>query len=529
MTQDNQNNQSEAQVPKDQTGLATGVTEQEHQQAQTDNVITHDPLTSEYNPNQIPNNDADKRLNIKFGDKFLNNWNENGIFRVMVVICSFVFILVLIGIFKFFFGGSSVPDQVDGSKTKFDAPQTNAGEAEVVTQEQYQYIRAQEAILAQRAKEKGESYTPRNLVIAQGTGTGQAVLPTTSNAANGVSADQVNGALFNSTQGLNYNGTNSQGQQGQGQQGQVQQTQYAQPQYIQIPDNASPVANQYMQSNNEFASWYEQESQRQISENEKSEGTVNTFVGKQIKALSGEDENGKRNGKNAGGYAVQTYAVAPKLIADNGQNFTGNGQQGSGNLNYGGGSSVNGSNTGNGKVLIPAGTRVTARLLNDVNTDDGDQVFAQFVTGKLKGRKVLGSVKKSQDNIQFSMTRVLSDGKQSEFSIDAVGQTLQGSFGMATHIDRHIMKNSAAMVASGVAKGYGNAYRDNATNTAYTNGAVIVNQQDPSNKRIAGNIAGQLGEDFGSKIESIYGNKPTTFRTPVGTVFYIFVNKDITE
>ena len=297
MTQDNQNNQSEAQVPKDQTGLATSVTEQEHQQAQADNVITHDPLSSEYNPNQIPNNDADKRLNMKFGDKFLNNWNENGIFRVMVVICGFVFILVLIGIFKFFFGGSNVPDQVDGSKTKFDAPQTNAGEAEVVTQEQYQYIRAQEAILAQRAKEKGESYTPRNLVIAQGTGTGQAVLPTTSNAANGVSADQVNGTLFNSTQGLNYNGANSQGQQGQ--QGQVQQTQsqYAQPQYIQIPDNASPIANQYVQNNNEFASWYEQESQRQISENENVENCYMNVVAKDSTFLSYKITNGNVLGK----------------------------------------------------------------------------------------------------------------------------------------------------------------------------------------------------------------------------------------
>ena len=66
-------------------------------------------------------------------------------------------------------------------------------------------------------------------------------------------------------------------------------------------------------------------------------------------------------------------------------------------------------------------------------------------------------------------------------------------------------------------------------NTTYTNGAVIVNQEEPSNNRIMGNVVGQLGEDFGSKIDSIYGNKPTTFRTPVGTVFYIFINKDITE
>ncbi len=541
MTQDNQNSQS---VPNDQN-IDVGQTDQNNgvdlvqTEQNQDTHVNSDGINDTYNPNAIRPNDADERINMKFGEKFMKNWNENGIFRFMVIIGTFIAIILLIGIFKLFFAGSKTPDQIDASKTKFDAPETNVGQAEEVTPEQYQYIRQQEAILAQQAQQRGESFTPRNLVIRQSNGQGQAVLPATNNAANGVTSGQVNGTLFNSTQNLSYSGNTAQGQQvpanGQAAQGQVQQTQYSQPpQYVQLaPDYASPAAQQYVQNNNEFASWYDQESQRQISENDKSETTLYGFVEKQIKRLSGEDQ--KNGGNKRTGYAVSTYAVENPNSVDgtntgNGQ-ITGNGNQGNGsNLNYGGANSANGTNTGNGKkILIPAGTRVTARLLNDVNTDDGDQVFSEIMTGKLKGRKVIGNVRKTQDNIQFTLSRVLSDGVKPEFSIDATGQTLQGSFGKATYIDRHIIKNSTAMIASSAAKGYGNAYRDYLGNTTYTNGAVIVNQEEPSNKRIMGNVVGQLGEDFGSKIDSIYGNKPTTFRTPVGTVFYIFINKDITE
>ncbi|WP_436899608.1 DotG/IcmE/VirB10 family protein [Acinetobacter gyllenbergii] len=531
MTQDNQNPQS---VPNHQDVDAGQTDHNNHEdQAQAGQVDSSHDVES-YNPNDIRHNNADDRINMKFGEKFMKNWNENGVFRFMVIIGVFISLVLLIGIFKLFFSSSKTPDQIDASKTKFDAPETNVGQAEEVTPEQYQYIRQQEAILAQQAQQRGESFTPRNLVIRQSTGQGQAVLPATNNAANGVSTEQINATLFNSSQNLNYSGSQTQGQpisqNGQAPQGQVQTAQYSQqsqPQYVQLaPDYASPAAQQYVQNNNDFASWYEQESQRQISENEAAQTTLYGFVDKQIKRLSGDDQ--KNNGNKRTGYAVSTYAVENPISDTTIQPNSGN-QLNSSNLISGGANSASGANLGTGKVLIPAGTRITARLLNDVNTDDGDQVFAEIMTGKLKGRKVIGNVRKTQDNIQFTVSRVLSNGVKPEFAIDATAQTLQGSFGMATHIDRHILKNSTAMIASSAAKGYGNAYRDYLGNTTYTNGAVIVNQQEPSNKRIMGNVVGQLGEDFGSKIDSIYGNKPTTFRTPVGTVFYLFINKDITE
>ncbi len=178
--------------------------------------------------------------------------------------------------------------------------------------------------------------------------------------------------------------------------------------------------------------------------------------------------------------------------------------------------------------MIPAGTRSIARLLGEVNTDDGNQVFAQVTNGPLKGRKVFGTVSKSNDNIQFKIDRVLSDGKNKEFSIDAVGQTLQGSYGMATYIKRHTLQRYGALIASGIAQGYGQAYSQAYGQQTYTSGATVIETKDPSGERIAGNIIGQVGQNASQEIQQI-GRKQVTYITPVGTVFYIFFNQDVTE
>ena len=511
MTQDNQNIQSDAPNQN-----------MDHQDTYPNALDDGD---DGYDPSRVKANDADQRINLKFGEKFVKNWQENGVFRVVIIIVGVITAFILIGFLKFMFGGSDAPTQVNSNK--FDAPNTSATEAEIVTPEQYQYIRAQEAVLAKRAQESGESFTPRNLKIStEPQNGGQAVLPSTTNGSTGVTSDQINGSLYNTSQGLNYNGATAQ-TTAMNQNGSNQQFQQ-QPQYIPVADYAQPAANQFIQSNNQFAGWYSEETVRQNELNDKAQTDLYTHLEKQIKGLSGED---RKNSNNAGksNFAAKSYAVAQTNSVNGDNSVNGQGQI---NTLLGAGASANGQNSANGKAsntLVTAGTRLTARLLNDVNTDDGTQVFAEIMSGKLKGRKVIGAVTATQDNIQFKMSRILSNGRTPEISFDGVGQTLQGSFGMATHIDRHILKNSAAMVASSAAKGYGNAYKDTIGNTSYTGSAVIVNQEEPTNKKIAGNVIGQLGDDFGQKIESIYGNKPTTFRTPVGTVFYIFVNQDIKE
>ncbi|WP_173912857.1 DotG/IcmE/VirB10 family protein [Acinetobacter sp. Marseille-Q1618] len=522
MTQNNQNAQSD--VPNSSLGQDATDTVQDTDANQNQDI--HNPLSGGEDYSDVTRNNADTRVKQGILDKFKYQWNENGIFRIGIIIVSAITLLILFGIFKLFFGGNDAPEQV--GNIKMDTPETSAKQAEEVTPEQYQYIRQQEAILAQEAQARGESFTPRNLVIRQSDAQGQAVLPSTTNAATGLTQDQVNAALFNNTANLVNNNQPQSYTPNAEANSNVQQ-----PQYIPVdntPDYAAPIANQYVQNNNDFAGWYEQESQRQKTENEQAQTTLYGFVDKQIQRLNGaEKKNSEKNG-----FTLTSYA--PPANSTNGQ-YSGNGQ----NTDYGnsavlmnnnnGQYSGNGQNTANGQgeILVAAGTRLTARLLNEVNTDEGDQVFAQITSGKFKGRKVIGNVRKTQDNIQFNFRRVLSDGKNLEFAMDGVGQTLQGSFGMATKIDRHIIKNSTAMIASSAAKGYGKAYENSIGSTTYTNNSTIVNQEDPSNKRIAGNIVGQLGNDFGQKIETIYGNKPTTYRTPVGTVFYIFINQDIRQ
>ncbi|MDZ4011089.1 DotG/IcmE/VirB10 family protein [Acinetobacter baumannii] len=505
-----------------------------------------DPLTPEYETfeeNQtatwIPRNDADNRINMKFGDKFKLYWRENGVFRFIIITVGAVILLILFFLMKFIFR-QDAPEQINPANIKMDAPQSNTKQAEYVSQEQYTAIRKQEEILARQAAAKGESYIPRNLVIAPTDAQGQVVLPSTSNAQYGAMNPQQAG-LMNSTGQLTYANPAVAGQQGQMQQQGMQQGQ-PQPQYIpvQTQDYVSDVAANYEQNNNQFANWFDEESQRQITANKEQEQTINSFVLKQIGQITGAefDANGNMIPKSkdkktkAGSYAQKTYYTAP-ASADNSGNGSNTGNsannaQDASPFSANGNNPVNGKKSGTGKVLIPAGTRSIARLLGEVNTDDGNQVFAQVTNGPLKGRKVFGTVSKSNDNIQFKIDRVLSDGKNKEFSIDAVGQTLQGSYGMATYIKRHTLQRYGALIASGIAQGYGQAYSQAYGQQTYTSGATVIETKDPSGERIAGNIIGQVGQNASQEIQQI-GRKQVTYITPVGTVFYIFFNQDVTE
>ena len=112
MTQDNQNSQS---VPNDQN-IDVGQTDQNNgvdlvqTEQNQDTHVNSDGINDTYNPNAIRPNDADERINMKFGEKFMKNWNENGIFRFMVIIGTFIAVILLIGIFKLFFAGSKTPE-----------------------------------------------------------------------------------------------------------------------------------------------------------------------------------------------------------------------------------------------------------------------------------------------------------------------------------------------------------------------------------------------------------------------------------
>lgn len=181
------------------------------------------------------------------------------------------------------------------------------------------------------------------------------------------------------------------------------------------------------------------------------------------------------------------------------------------------------------KVLVRAGQTYRATLASTVNTDEGTEVLAKIQSGPLKGETILGTVKITEQNMQFIFTKVLRRNKP-ELALNAVARQIgTNSLGMADDIKNHTLQRYTSLVVSSALSGVGNAYEQTSgTNAVVENGTVVTNSTDPSSKRIIGNAVGELGQQLSSDIKDMSKRKPT-YIAMNGKVFNLFLNQDVIE
>ena len=181
------------------------------------------------------------------------------------------------------------------------------------------------------------------------------------------------------------------------------------------------------------------------------------------------------------------------------------------------------------KVLARAGQTYRAILTSTVNTDEGSEVLAKIQSGPMKGETILGSVKVTEKNMQFTFTKVLRKNKP-ELALNAVARQIgTNSLGMADDIQNHTLQRYTALVVSSALSGVGNAYEQTSgTSAVVEGGTVVTNSTDPSSKRILGNAVGELGEQLSGDIKNVSKRKPT-YIAMNGKVFNLFLNQDVLE
>lgn len=181
------------------------------------------------------------------------------------------------------------------------------------------------------------------------------------------------------------------------------------------------------------------------------------------------------------------------------------------------------------KPTVYAGETFRAILKNEVNTDNGNEVIATLLQGPYKGATLIGSVNKTNNNIQFNFTRLLQKGKL-DIPVTATARQIgTNSSGMADTINKHYIKRYSALVISSALSGVGEAYEQTAGSSATIEGATVVaTSSEPSSDRIVGNAVGELGDELSDEIKR-QQNTPTTYITKTGKVFNIFFSESVVE
>lgn len=231
-----------------------------------------------------------------------------------------------------------------------------------------------------------------------------------------------------------------------------------------------------------------------------------------------------KNGEQIGSYQVKAYKTNSSRVT---YNSTSDSQQ----RYNSGASSLNGSNQPKtpAKTLARTGDSFKAIIKTKVNTDEGNDVLATITSGSLKGSTLMGTVKPTNDNVQITFTKLLRKGKP-ELAINAVARSLDGySLGMADSVKRHHLQKYSSLVTASLLSGVGQAYQQTAgSNAEITNGTVVTTSSEPSNERILGNAAGELGNQLSSDIRSL-SKRPTTYIVNQGKVFNLFFNSELVE
>lgn len=179
------------------------------------------------------------------------------------------------------------------------------------------------------------------------------------------------------------------------------------------------------------------------------------------------------------------------------------------------------------KVLIYVGQQSRAILKSQVNSDHGLEVIATIVSGPLKNATVMGTASITDDNMRFNFNKVLRQGRD-EMQVSAYGREIgTNAMGMADDVNQHYLKRLGSLTAAGVLSGVGEAYEQTSGMAAQVTGtAVITTTTDPSAKRIAGNIVGEVGDMLSGEFKKGVNRKPTVIANS-GKVFNIFFNQNV--
>jgi len=263
----------------------------------------------------------------------------------------------------------------------------------------------------------------------------------------------------------------------------------------------------------------EQELKQAQNDREKYVGSVKEQVLRQAQVLFGENGQGGLNSQGA--YSVISYY--PNTQQENGRLYN--------NKENNGISLDNPEKDINNNLLIKAGNIMYATLDSEVNTDDGNDVFATIRGGKWDGSKIIGSIEQSQNNIRLKFSVMAPQDDRPTMSINAVAlREEDAKQGIAENINHHTLSRYTALATSSLMSGYGRAYSEstNSTTIVTPGGTVITSNTEPSNKQIIGRTIGEMGEMMSQEIRHGF-NRPPTYSTPSQKGFGLFFVQDVYE
>lgn len=184
-------------------------------------------------------------------------------------------------------------------------------------------------------------------------------------------------------------------------------------------------------------------------------------------------------------------------------------------------------------IILPAGTIEYGQLLIEANTDAPGPVLAQIVSGPLKGSRVLGSFKSTDEYLTLNFSQLVLDGIS--YQIDAVAIDPDTTLpGMITEIDRKYFKRVVLPMAAEFVSGLADAISESGTTSVYISDSSVT--QSTADKDSRQEVSSGISE-AGDKLSEILDKEADAAQpmlrvaagTPMGVLFVAPVTDEALE
>lgn len=174
------------------------------------------------------------------------------------------------------------------------------------------------------------------------------------------------------------------------------------------------------------------------------------------------------------------------------------------------------------RVVVPAGDILYGAMITEANSDVPGPILAQVLSGPLKGGRLIGAFRVSDDYLVLEFRTLSFNGRS--YSIQAIALDPNTTLGgMATEVDQRYFSRLVLPAAASFISRFGDVISQPEQTTTVSNGTVVVSQGKQSTRDAlyagAGDAASQLSDFVNDEANRIKPLVRVASNTPIGIFF----------
>jgi type IV secretory pathway VirB10-like protein len=181
------------------------------------------------------------------------------------------------------------------------------------------------------------------------------------------------------------------------------------------------------------------------------------------------------------------------------------------------------------KIVIPVGTILFGALNTSINSDEPGPIFATVVSGRFKGAKLIGSLRKPSNDagkIQLNFNTMRFSGSPESLRVDAVAiDPKTARTALSSRTDYHYLLRYGSLFASAFLEGFNEALSQGGQVVPTGAGGAVVALKEIAPADRALYAVGKVGERYADVLSKNFTKPPTVYVNEGASMGILFLTE----